>query len=205
LKIDFHVHCRERSGCATVSEAEQIQAAIRSGLDAIVFCDHDRLAGRQRLAVLNRKYSPFRLFSGIEITLANEHILVIGLQDPALESCDWEYEDLHQHVRQHQGYMVLAHPFRYRDISIDLEKYPPDAIEVYSSNTPAFAEGRIRQIAAGLGCELLSNSDAHNTQMIGKFYNEVAGDPVDDTSLICALKQKSPQPCHQVIKSPAGN
>ncbi len=196
LKIDFHIHSRERSDCAVVSETEQIQAAIRSGLGGMVFSDHDRLVGRQHLAELNRTYAPFRIFTGIEVTLASEHVLVIGIHDPVLESHTWEYGDLHRFVRLHKGFMALAHPFRYRDISVDIGAYPPDAVEVHSSNTPTWAEAKIRQVAASIGCELLSNSDAHTTRKIGQYYNVVEGEPASDGELLQTLRKRNLQYCY---------
>jgi len=197
LKIDFHVHSQERSDCAVVSEAEQIRAAMRGGLDGMVFSDHDRLVDRKHLAELNHRYAPFRIFTGIEVSLAGEHVLVIGIHDPALESCIWGYNDLHRFVRRHKGFLALAHPFRYRDISVDIEKYPPDAIEVFSPNTPVWAEKKIRQIAASIGCELLSNSDSHNSQMIGKYYNVVEGSPADDGELLQSLRKRNLKYCYE--------
>jgi histidinol phosphatase-like PHP family hydrolase len=197
LKIDFHVHSRERSECAVVSEAEQIQAAIRGGLDGMVISDHDRLVDRQHLVGLNRIYAPFHIFTGIEVTLANEHVLVIGIHDPTLERCGWEYSDLYRYVRQRNGFMALAHPFRYQEITVDIENFPPDAIEVFSPNTPLWAEARIRQIAAGIGCELLSNSDSHNSQMLGKYYNVVVGNPENDGELLQSLRKRNVKNCYE--------
>ena len=197
MKIDFHIHCRERSDCAVVSEAEQIQAALRGGLDGLVFSDHDRLVDRQHLAELNRSYAPLCIFTGIEVSLAKEHVLVIGIHDSALESLGWEYEDLYRYVRRRNGFMTLAHPFRYQEISVDVTQFPPDAIEVFSPNTPLWAETRIRQIASGIGCELMSNSDSHNSQMIGKYYNEVDGNPGNDAELLQSLRKGTLKYCYE--------
>ncbi len=180
-----------------VSEAEQIQAALRGGLDGMVFSDHDRLVDRQHLAELNRSYAPLHIFTGIEVTLAQEHVLVIGVHDPALESRAWEYADLYRFVRRRSGFMALAHPFRYRDITVDVDQFPPDAIEVFSPNTPLWAEARIRQVAAGAGCELLSNSDSHNGQMIGKYYNVLDGSPANDAELLQSLRKRNLKYCYE--------
>ena len=195
MKIDFHIHSRERSDCAVVSETQQIQAAIRGGLDGIVFSDHDRLVDRQHLVDLNRKYAPLRIFTGIEVTLENEHVLVIGIHDPALESCAWKYPELHQFVRLNQGFLALAHPFRYQEISVDIDHFPPDAIEIFSPNTPTWAEPIIRRIASRINCDLLSNSDSHNSRMIGKYYNVVDGDPKNDAELLQSLKKRNWEVC----------
>lgn len=189
MKIDLHIHTRERSPCASASEEEQIQAAIAAGLEAIVITDHFRLIAPHRLAALNRQYAPFRIFGGIEVTLEGDDFLVLGVPDPLLEEPVWTYPELHAFVKDRGGFIALAHPFRYRSkIGPDLETYPPDAVEVFTPNTPISAEGEIRTLALRLGMRLLSNSDAHTTRRIGKYYNLLGSPAADDRELISLLR-----------------
>ncbi|MBN2005910.1 MAG: PHP domain-containing protein [Anaerolineae bacterium] len=200
MKIDLHVHSKELSQCAGSSDEEMIQAAIENGLDAIVFTNHDRLVTPARLEAFNKRYAPFRIFGGIEISLETEHTIVLGIHDPALEigsrraspedePTRWEYPDLHRFVRKHKGFLILCHPFRYRsDISIDIERYPPDAIEVASHNTPIWAEAQIREIAKRVGAKVLSNSDAHVTKHFGYFYNQLMHTRQTLPEIVAALK-----------------
>ncbi len=189
MKIDLHVHCQERSPCGKASEEAQVQAAIAAGLDAIVFTDHHRLAPLERLEALNKQYAPFRIFGGIEVSTQGEDFLILGLRYPELESPDWKYPDLYRFVRQHDGYIAMAHPFRYRaKIELDIVNYIPDAIEVRSPNTPADREIHIREIAARLGMPVLCNSDAHSTERIGTYYLELSDSPADEQELIASLK-----------------
>ena len=193
MKIDLHVHTQERSSCAHSTEDEQIQAAISAGLDAIVITDHARLVPPERIDSLNRRYAPFRVFGGIEIDTGGkpqgEHILVFGIHDQILEREDWAYADLHAFIRSRQGFMALAHPFRYRaHIDLPLEQYPVDAIEVFSHNTPPAAEAEIRFIASRLGLTLVSNSDAHTAEKLGKHYNILPQEVEDENNLVSLLK-----------------
>jgi predicted metal-dependent phosphoesterase TrpH len=190
MKIDFHVHTRERSACGRSPARAMVRAAIRAGLDALVFTDHDRLAPLDELARLNAEFAPFRVFSGVEVTLLEGgHVMVLGVHDHALESVAWTYSDLHRFVRERAGYLVLNHP--YRDgvgPTIDLARYTPDAIEVYSFNTPLEAEGRILELAGVLGMQVLSNSDAHHADRIGTYWSEVTGGPIHESALVAALR-----------------
>jgi len=189
VKIDLHVHSKERSACGRASEEEQIRAAIDSGLDAIVFTDHHRLISPERLQQLNEKYTPFRIFGGIEIAADGEDMLVLGVQDPALESLPWSYPALHAFVRAQGGFIVLAHPFRWRSVvTVDLDEFPPDAIEVGSANTSPDAEGRIRDIALRLGIPVLCNSDAHSTGQLGTYFNALERSPADEQDLVALLR-----------------
>ena len=193
MKIDLHVHCRERSSCSRASETELLNAAVRAGLDALAFTDHDRLTPAAHLEALNRQYAPFRIFGGVEVTLPEEHIVVLGIQDPALESLDWNYVPLWHYVRQQGGFMTLAHPFRFHNyIGVPIDRYPPDAIEVHSINTAGSNEKRIRDLATRLGISLLCDSDAHTTGSIGRYFNQVAIDAANDAELIASLKRDQP-------------
>jgi predicted metal-dependent phosphoesterase TrpH len=189
MKIDLHVHSKERSVCGRASEEEQIRAAMAAGLDAIVFTDHHRLAPLERLKELNDRYAPFRIFGGIEITTNGEDVLILGLRDSALESSKWAYPDLHAFVREHTGFIVLAHPFRYHpQVAIEVDRFVPDALEVRSPNTPLAAEDRIREIALRLGIPVLCNSDAHSTDALGTHYNVLERLPSDEQEMIALLR-----------------
>jgi predicted metal-dependent phosphoesterase TrpH len=192
MRIDLHVHTQERSFCARSSEEDQIRAAITLGLDGLVITDHDRLVAEEHLTYLNAKYAPFRVFGGIEVSLGMEHVLVLGIHDDALECRSWSYPALHSFVEEHNGFLALAHPFRFTgDINIDVEQCPPHALEVHSHNTPPQAEPRIRELAQVLNIPMLANSDAHSAGEIGDHYNVLADDPHDERELVKILKAGS--------------
>ncbi len=198
MKIDLHVHTAERSPCARSPEARLIARAHACGLDALAFTDHNRFTSPEHLAQLNAEHAPLRIFSGIEISLytENEHILVLGLYDPALEREDWTYPHLHAFVRARGGFLALAHPYRYRPyIGLDLERYPPDAIEGHSLNTPVHAAAQIAQLAEWLGLSVLSNSDAHTSRVLGKYYNLLPRAPHDEGDLLALLRSGTSRPC----------
>ena len=84
--------------------------------------------------------------------------------------------------------MALAHPFRYRDtINVEVEKHPPDAIELVSKNIRAGDEARIRTLAERLDVRLLCNSDAHRAKDVGAFYNVLPRMALDDKGLVTVL------------------
>ena len=190
MNIDLHIHSKEYSLCGVSTIEEQIEAAIAAGLDAVAFSNHDRLVPRERMNELNRQYAPFKIFSGIEATVqGGEHILVIGLHDPALEGGKWEYSALHRHVRKHGGFMVLNHPFRFNStIEIDYRRFPPDAIEAYSTNILRSLTPKIMRVAEEISVPVVSNSDAHVKKDVGRHYNILPQMPTTDEELIEALK-----------------
>jgi histidinol phosphatase-like PHP family hydrolase len=188
LKIDLHVHASERSSCARATEEEQIRAAIAAGLDALVFTDHWKLIPLPRLEELNRRYAPFRIFNGVEVTADGEDYLVLGVRSPRLESNGWNYPDLHAFVRGQNGWLALAHPYRYHPIPEAITRFLPDALEIHSINTPTQAQAEIRAAAQRLGLPLLSNSDSHATETLGRYFNILARWPADEADLIGLLR-----------------
>lgn len=195
MKIDLHVHTKERSSCGRSPEEDQIRKAIEAGLDAIVFTDHDRLAPRERLQELNEQYAPFKIFGGIEVSiwdqqlLSYEHLLVLGIHDVALERLHWTYPDLHQFVKKNRGFLAVAHLFRFApETNLNLEQFPPDALEAYSNNIRQQLAERLVSLADDMGFPVLSNSDAHHSNMIGRYYNLLNQIPANDRELIEILQ-----------------
>ena len=190
MKIDLHVHASERSGCSVSGEEEIIRAAIGFGLDGMAFSDHQLLVPPERLAELNVKFAPFRIFSGIEIhTIEEEDVLVIGVNDPRVEKRVWAYPALYDFVRDRAGFLAVAHPFRYRDtVNLDFRERVPDALEVSSFNIRPEREPLIRALAKQLGCGLICSSDAHSADLVGVCRLDVEGEPADNTGLVRLLK-----------------
>lgn len=168
-----------------------ITAAIERDLDAIAFTDHGHLMPPDLREHLNRKFAPFRVYSGVEVTVlpADTHVVVFGVEDKALEYDDWHYDNLHSFVRSRGGYLILAHPFRDDStIEVDIESSPPDGIELLSPNVPTHAYHRIRLLASRLKMSVFSNSDGHGIRMIGGFFNSCSRLPADNHDLLSALK-----------------
>ncbi|MGC9399237.1 MAG: PHP domain-containing protein [Anaerolineae bacterium] len=189
MRIDLHVHTEERSLCGRSGEEAMVQRAIERGLGAIAITDHDRLVPPSRLAMLNAKYAPFRVFGGIEVSLGLEHVLVLGVQDPLLEQVRWSYAALHDFVERAGGFIAWAHPFRFRRcLRAEIAARPPHALEIYSHNTPGYAETQIRELAEEWGARMLANSDAHHVDELGSYYNELAGEPQDVAALVRMLR-----------------
>ena len=196
MKIDLHVHTRERSSCAHSPTEAMIRAGIEAGLDGLVLTDHDRLVPRERLAYLNAKYAPFRVFGGVEVTTRGEHILVLGVDDERLEHVWWTYPELHAFVIERGGFLAVAHPYRFNRgrIGVDVDRFPPHGLEIHSRNTPEAVASRIRDRAAELSARLLSNSDAHHSSDIGGYYNVFDDEPEDVDALVRMLKAGAFEP-----------
>jgi len=142
-----------------------------------------------KLESINQKYSPFRVFQGVEISCNNEDFLILGVSDVRLESDGWDYPDLHQFVRERNGFIILAHPFRFRqNLAEECERFHPDAIEIRSANTPVTRRERILEIAQAWNVPTLCNSDAHTTEKLGSYYNILDETPKGEADLLNLLR-----------------
>lgn len=190
MKVDLHLHCSERSNCSIASEQQHIESAIKYGLDAIVITDHNKLVPEDHLKELNQKYSPLKIFGGIEVrTVPNgDDVLVIGIKDRILEEKEWTYEALYKYVKDHGGFIALCHPYRYKNtVDIDIATYVPDAIEIHSTNIGNCDEQLIRTLANRLGCKLIGNSDGHCHLHTGIYHNILKGNPNTEEELANVL------------------
>ncbi|NCC52805.1 MAG: PHP domain-containing protein [Spartobacteria bacterium] len=193
MKIDLHVHARERSACSVSSEHDLIKTAIDAGLDGLCFTDHHTFVDEALLADLNRRYAPFRIYAGIEITtLEEEDILVYGVRAARLEERNWRYADLHALARERNGALVLAHPYRYRArLNIDVEALPPDAVESRSINIQPENYGRIQALCDRLGVPPVCNSDAHSVENISGRCTVFDDAPADAPALAACIRARA--------------
>ena len=174
-----------------------IQCSIRSGLDGVVFTDHGRLPPKGKLEKWNDKYHPFRVFTGIEISILMDSarpygvqdFIVVGLDNHILES-GWSYDRLLRWVRDNGGWISLAHPYRYDD---DLPRAiidnPPDAVELYSNHIRPELAPRINLLAQDLGCRVVGVSDAHEAEDVGYSAVNLVKPVFSDTELVMELKK----------------
>jgi predicted metal-dependent phosphoesterase TrpH len=191
MKIDLHVHASERSGCSVSTQEEQLAAAKAVGLDGIAFSDHDRLVPPGEMQALRQRHAPLRIFTSIEVSIREgEHILVVGIHDPKLEQYGWTYRELHSFVRAEKGWLAIAHPGRFQPCSLDVERFPPDAVEMASSNITPEMQPAIQAVAARAKCPLIVTSDSHNAKVTGTNFIEVEGDIQTDSQLVDALRNQ---------------
>lgn len=133
--------------------------------------------------------SNFRIFRGVEISCNNEDFLILGVSDDCLAREGWDFPDLHEFVRQRNGFIILAYPFRFSQVLAEVcEVYRPDAIEIRSRNTPVNEQARIREVARAWNVPTLCNSDAHTAEHVGEFFNILDETPQDETALLNILR-----------------
>jgi len=193
LKIDLHTHCQEHSECSSHPAKSIVEAAIKQGLHAIAFTNHDSYMEPALLGSLRSSYPALKIYNCVEISLGVEHFLYIGPYDPHLVHWRFGYERLWREIRDKGGFLILAHPFRFSSkVDAPIEEFPPDGVELHSTNTGRDDEEAILELAEKIGAKTFQNSDGHAPEHVGIYRNllEIPALPPDEASLAKALRSR---------------
>lgn len=195
MLIDMHLHTSEYSNCASSPVKDQIKEAIEHGLNAVFITDHMKLFPEEKLVKLRKKFPEIKIFQGIEVTVQGkgwEDFLVLGIHDPYIEGDKWSYSELYKYVRKNKGYLIHAHPYRFSDrIWCNTLDYPPDAVEVMSSNLTQSDYNKRVEYARYINALTVINSDSHTVRNTGKYYTELNCWCETEEEIIKALREGS--------------
>lgn len=134
MLIDLHSHSAGISLCCLIPYNEVIDTAIANGIDGLVLTNHytpgfikdgdpaafsKRYVEEYRMAKEYADSIGFCLFFGVEVTLKKHndaHVLLIGIDEDFVlaHPCMYDYtlEELYKLVKQEDGVLIQAHPFR---------------------------------------------------------------------------------------------
>lgn len=194
MRIDMHLHTSEYSRCASSSIKDQLRVAIDQGLDAVFITDHMKLFPEDKLIRLRKKFPGIKIFQGIEVTVQEEgweDFLILGIHDEYINGEKWNYEDLYKYVKENNGYIIHAHPYRFSNrIECDTTKYPPDAVEMMSSNLKEAGLKKRQEYCNSIGALPVVNSDSHTIRNTGKYYTELDCWCETEEEIIAALRRR---------------
>jgi predicted metal-dependent phosphoesterase TrpH len=185
-RLDLHVHSSfSPDGRASIDELVGRLAAL--GLEGLAVTDHNTLAGLRRVHELRRERPELLLLPGVEVSAAEGHLLVYGLDEvppphrPAAEVIDW--------ARARGGVPVLAHPFRRtHGVGAALARgLPVAAIETTNGHNGPRSDARARDVAAGRGLGTTGGSDAHVLVELGRAWTRFPDDARTVDDLLRAL------------------
>ncbi len=208
LCIDCHVHTSRYSFCSSLDPDTACELAAARGIDVLVFTEHHRLWPRQDLARLQARHPRPRLFSGMEVSVAEGHdVLLIGPGLPQEVPSRILLDDLTRLLGPpRRGILaILAHPFRYTDF-LDAAMAAVldwvDAVEVNSVNILRSGYRRddrsfrprvedLYRRAATVAGRRIYASDAHRPEAIGAVAGCLEADHAlsfpDDAAALAAL------------------
>ncbi|KKM10100.1 hypothetical protein SY88_15790 [Clostridiales bacterium PH28_bin88] len=192
MLIEMHVHTVRGSVCSKITPEELVREARSKGLSAVCITEHDFMWEKWSVEALTEQ-AGLRILQGMEVTTNLGHVLVYGL--PQYLPGIFDLRRLHQMVREHCGYMVLAHPFRihwegHHSISRRVKAALPlvDGVEIVNGSDTKEENQAAYELATRLGLPGIAGSDAHTRWQLGTcvldFHHLVDG----ETTLVRELK-----------------
>ena len=181
MLIDLHTHSYPKSDDSFADVNDLIDKAKAANLDGICLTDHDFFWSEEEVRDLARRHD-FLVLPGCEINTDNGHVLVFGLERYVfgLHKPDFLVEA----VRQRDGVMIAAHPYRRRFLE-DPGHLPEARLEMLDrASGDGFFESCVgiegingrgneaqNQFSQDLGerleIKMTGGSDAHRVEQIG--------------------------------------
>jgi predicted metal-dependent phosphoesterase TrpH len=195
MRYDLHAHSAEYSPCSAIAADELCRLATALGIDGIALTEHDLWWPPDELAALRSRYPGLALFGGMERSCREGHFLVFLPEgaDPRGTLPPDTIQTLSPWIHDRGGLLIWAHPFRFesRRIPFWLGNVPIDGIEVTSSNMNLQLSDLAESVANEYGILPLSNSDAHDAESLGRYWNEFDTDLQTVEQLIDHVKNGS--------------
>jgi predicted metal-dependent phosphoesterase TrpH len=164
--IDLHCHTLPLSTCSALEAGQLVALARERGLDGICLTEHDRAWPAAELHAL-RERTGFPVFSGVELTTDQGHVLAFGLDDPRAFSA--VAREVHEAAKACGALLFLAHPAR-----DGLLKVTRDTVEFFLSvEAVNGSDSRLQNMAAsglahGFRLPGIGGSDAHAPAEVGR-------------------------------------
>ena len=197
MLIDLHTHTRPLSWDSYLTPDDLVERSKQAGLDGICLSEHDYLWDPAEVLALGKRHD-YLVLPAIEINTDDGHMLVYGI-DKYVYGMHRSHE-LARHVRDANGAMVGAHPYRrqmpwyteserdYHDALVRASKNP--AYEHCAALESLNGRGTVKenQFSAAL-CEFMSKpgtagTDSHSRSDIGRVATDFERDIADVEGLI---------------------
>ena len=171
MKVELHLHTNRYSPCAGNTPEQMVRRLMDTGYGAVYLTEHDIVWRDAELSDLRRKFPQMRIFPGVELSLGNQHLLVLGTRDPDYTRIG-NAPDILAKARDDGHLTILAHPFRWNCGAEMLWKKGllPDAIEYRTCNQDTLMGAVAMHTAEELGLRLVNAGDVHVLSFINRFY-----------------------------------
>lgn len=212
MRIDCHVHTARHSACSDIDPAQACGLALARGLSGLVFTEHHHQWEECELECLRQDFPGLGLYTGVEITLAEGHDMIVITDAVRLTLPPFSpFSALRAALApvRERAFCFVAHAFRYAN-RLEPRAKPlfewADGIEVLSVNILKtgweWREGRClpdnerlyQAAATRFGLKPVFTTDAHRDFVIGSIASDLPGPtPQDTDALVALLKRETPR------------
>lgn len=170
MKVELHLHTSRYSQCAVNRPQEMIRRLIETGYDAVYITEHDKIWPGDEIARLQSDFPQIRIFSGLELTIGMQHLLILPADDPTYLLMN-DAEEILATAHQEGRLTVLTHPYRWEGGATMLDGgLLPDALEYRSPNQDAEATAKSLAAAERLGLPVINSGDVHTAEYAGWYW-----------------------------------
>ncbi len=183
MRFDLHIHSSCSDGHDNVKTI--LKVAAKKGLAGLAITDHDTLQGsniaRKLIKDLDLKLI---LIPGVEVTTAEGHLLVFGVE--MLPPRGKSPEDTSRIAHEQGGATIVPHP--YHPFRHAIGRIPDcDAVEVYNSkHLFGIANARARWEAQKRHLPMVAGSDSHFAATVGLGVTDI--DATDAEEVVEAIR-----------------
>jgi predicted metal-dependent phosphoesterase TrpH len=179
IYADLHIHTTYSDDSQTTPKALVEKLAKHPTIKVAAVTDHDSIKGIEAVRELAKPYADLLILPGVEISVPQGDILVLGTQE--LPPKPWTVESVVGFAKSSGFVSVAAHPFREWGLGELARSSGVDAIEVLNGGSSAEANKRAGALARELGLPGVGGSDSHKPEELFSMYTEVdAGLSVDE-------------------------
>jgi Predicted metal-dependent phosphoesterases (PHP family) len=191
MKLDLHVHSFFSDG----RESPKVLVEYARKLDVIIaLTDHDTSKGV--------KCVEGRVIPGQEVTTREGHVVIL---------CDFppdpptQLESLTDYSRENSCVIFPSHPFDTfrKGIGRSVFEYKFDAVEIFNSKAPGWANKRALEASLKLNLPGLANSDAHVKEALGSAYNLIEINEVKPSMILEEIRKGRVKPFEVGLKANA--
>lgn len=171
MKVEIHAHTDVYSTESRIPPPELIQMAEASGYDAVFITEHNRVWPRREFACLKELCDRLVLLPGIQVTLAEVDMLVLGAADPSYERLTKPSDLLAQACAD--GFLTVLIPRKPQEMAFPEYCALCDAIEVRSCawSSPEQMEAAERYSEKHHAAPVYG-ADAYGLNYLNKFWIE---------------------------------
>ncbi len=173
FRIDLHIHSKF-SGDNSSEPEEAVLKAIEMNLDGIAFTEHYSYGASEPVERLREKYPGILIFRGVEISSADGHCLVFGVDTDGLSLGHSPVQDVIRLVNASGGVVIPSHPYRLGNSLGDTVLIARGicAVEGYNGCNMRSYNARAVEAAIALNLPYTGGSDAHAPEEVGMCHTE---------------------------------
>lgn len=160
MKFDLHIHSKY-SGDSLLEPGKIIKIGKKKGLDGIAVTDHDTIKGGLVASKIDKEF----VIVGAETRTEYGDVIGLFLKEEIKSS---RFIEVVEEIKEQDGVVVLAHPFR-KNIKFptDLLRYV-DLIEGFNARSKKEDNERAYELAMKFKKPMTAGSDAHLGFEVGR-------------------------------------